>query len=202
MQQVLYPGHAGQPCVGEYAIALDRQDVFTRADVVLVNRQAHGGASFRNADIGRDVVLNRILANDLKGIRLEWIRLFMLIEKTAPAPGPMPEFFGVEIRKIEIDTDDFIARGNPCTVKRFNILSRLFTGISREVRYWSGHAVGGCANVITSFEESRHLDIEEIRDLCGRIGIRSGDPDGSIGRNGSPAGPIPPRNTLSSSSYH
>lgn len=202
MQHVLYPGNAGQPCVGEYAIALDRTGTFTRADVVLVNRQAHGGASFRNADIGRDVVLNRILANDLKGIRLEWIRVFMLIEKTAPAPGRMPEFFGVEIRKIEIDNVDFIARGNPCTVKRFNILSRLFTGISREVCYWSGDVVGGCANVTTSFEDSRHLDPDEIHDLCRRIGIHSDNGGGPAASDASTAGPALSRNTLSSSSYH
>jgi len=112
MQQVLYPGHAGQPCVGEYGIALDRSDTFTRADIALVNRQAHGGASFYNSGFGRDAVLNRILAIDLKGVRLEWIRLFVLVEKTAPVPGRMPEFFGVEIKKIELDTDDFIAKGN------------------------------------------------------------------------------------------
>ncbi|WP_171026551.1 hypothetical protein [Mesorhizobium comanense] len=37
MQQVFYPGHAGEPCVGEYAIALDRTDMIARADIVLVS---------------------------------------------------------------------------------------------------------------------------------------------------------------------
>jgi len=202
MQQVFYPGHAGQPCIGEYGIALDRSDAFTRADIILVSRQAHAGASFYNSDYGRDAVLNRILANDLNGIRLEWIRVFVLIEKTAPAPGRAAEFFGVEIKKIELDTDDFIANGNPCTVKRRNILSRLFTGVSKEVCYWSGDVVGGCANVTTSFEDSRHLNPDEIHDLCARIGVQTSDPDKPTGHNGPSAGLAVSRNTLSSSSYH
>ncbi|MER8671396.1 hypothetical protein NKH45_30300 [Mesorhizobium sp. M1156] len=40
MQQVFYPGHAGEPCVGEYAIAIDRSDMFARADIVLVSRSS------------------------------------------------------------------------------------------------------------------------------------------------------------------
>jgi hypothetical protein len=83
MQHVLYPGHAGQPSAGEYAIALDHSDTFPRADIVLVSRLVPGGASFYTAGFGRDAVVNRILANELKGIRLEWIRLFLLVEKTA-----------------------------------------------------------------------------------------------------------------------
>jgi hypothetical protein len=200
MQHVLYPGHAGQPCAGEYAIALDHSDTFARADIVLVSRLAHGGASFYNADFGRDAVVNRILANELKGIRHEWIRLFVLVEKTAPGPGRRPDFFGMEITKIELDTDDFVAKGNRCTVKRRNILSRLFTGISKEICYWSGDVVGGCANVTTSCEESRHLGRDEIHDLCARIGIATREQP--IGRDNPPAGPTATTNTLSSSAYH
>lgn len=198
MQQVFYPGHAGQPCISEYGIALDHAGTFTRADIVLVNRQAHGGASFYNSGIGRDAVLNRILANDLKGIRLEWISVFVLIETTAPTPGRMPEFFGVEITKIDLDTDDYIAKGNRCTVKRFNILSRLFTGMSEEICYWSGDVVGGCADVTTSCEDSRHLHPEEIRDLCARTGIHIDNPSDPTRHKG----PQASRNTLSSSAYH
>lgn len=201
MQQVLHPGSAGQPCIGEYSVALDHSDTFTHADIVLVSRQAYGGASFYNADLGRDVVLNRILANDLKGVRLEWIRLFLLIEKTAPIEGSVPEFLGLEI-EIELDTDDFFAKGNRCTVKRRNFISRLFTGISREICYWSGDVVGGCANVTSSCEDCRHLGPDEIRDLCARIGIPTGEPGNPIGRSGPPTGPTATKNTLSSSAYH
>lgn len=202
MQEIFYPGHANQPCIGEYGIALDNSDAFTRADIVLVSRQAHGGASFYNSGFGRDAVLNRILANDLKGIRLDWIRLFVLTEKAAPAPGRMPEFLGVEIKTIRLDTDDFVAKGNRCTVKQRNILSRLFTGISTEICYWSGDVIGGCANFSTSLEDARQLDRQEIDALCARIGIRCAEPDKPVGRNGPQAGRIATRNTLSSSSYH
>mgnify|MGYP003382642227 CR=1 FL=1 len=197
MQQVFFPGHAGQPCLGEYTIVLDRSETFSRAEIVLVSRAAHGGESFWNSDLGRNTVLNRILASDLEGVRLEWIRLFVLVEKTGSAPGRMPEFLGVEL-KIELDVDDFVDRGNRCNIKRPNILSRLFTGISRKVCYWSGDVVGGCAKVTASFKQSRDLEQEEIHTLCRRIGLKPGSPAGSAGHNG----PAASTNTLSSASYH
>ncbi|MER8458310.1 hypothetical protein NKH24_19780 [Mesorhizobium sp. M1300] len=201
MKQVFYPGHAGQPCVGEYAIAVDDSGSFPRADIVLISRREHGGASFLQGNIGRDTVLNRILMDDLSGIRLQWVRLFVLVEKSAPAPTPLPAFKGLEITDIILDTDDFIAKGNPCTVRRRNFFSRLFTGVSSEISYWSGHIVGGCARFSTSLENSRHLDQTEIETLCTRIGLRTpaAKPSSSSVKTGSlPA----TRNTWSSSSYH
>jgi hypothetical protein len=197
MQKVFYPGHAGQPCIGEYAIVLDRSGALPSADIVLVSRQSHRGPSFQESNTGRNLVLNRILANDLRGIRLEWLRLFMLVERTASASARAPEFFGRELR-IDLDTDDFIARGNRCSVKRSNILARLFMGVSYCVSYWSGSVVGGCANVTSSLWDSRELDREEIRDLCQRVGIDTGSQNGPA-RHRAPAAA---RNTLSSTSYH
>nr|WIE94752.1 hypothetical protein P9270_029925 [Mesorhizobium sp. WSM4875] len=194
MQQVFYPAHAGEPCVGEYAIAIDNSDMFVRADIVLVNRHGNS-ASFLNGNLGRDAVLNRVLRNDLAGIRLQWIRLFVLVEKGAPAPGQLPDFVALEIKDIALDTDDYIARGNPCTVRRWNFLSRLLTGVSQQISYWSGHVVGGCARVSTSLENARHLDRTEIETLCARIGLCAPPP-----AKASPLLAIP--NTWSSSSYH
>ena len=123
MQQVFYPGHARQPCLGEYTIVLDHSEALARADIVLVSRAAHRGPSFWNSELGRNTVLNRIVATDLAGIRLEWIRLFVLHEKTAGAAGRLPEFLGVEL-KINLDIDDYVAKGNRCTVRRTNMLLR------------------------------------------------------------------------------
>lgn len=193
MQQVFYPGHAGQPCVGEYAIAIDTSDMFSRADIVLVSRREHG-ASFLQGNLGRDAAFNRILENELKGIRLQWVRLFVLVEKGAPAPGRPPDFVGLEIKDIVLDSDDYIARGNPCTVRRRNLFSRLLTGVSQRISYWSGHVVGGCARVSTSLENARHLDRTEIETLCARIGLCA-----PAAKASAPAA-IP--NTWSSSSLH
>jgi hypothetical protein len=197
MQKVFYPGHAGQPCIGEYAIVLDQSGVLPSADIVLVSRQSHRGPSFQDSNTGRNLVLNRILTSDLRGIRLEWLRLFLLVERTASAPGLGPEFFGRELR-IDLDTDDFIARGNRCSVKRSNILARLFTGVSYCVSYWSRSVVGGCADVTSSLWDSRELDRQEIRALCQRVGIDTGTPNGPFGHRPRAATP----NTLSSTSYH
>ena len=200
MQQVFYPGHAGEHCVGEYAIVLDRTDIITRADIVLVSRLAHC-ASFHSSDFGRDIVLNRILASDLQGVRLEWVRLFLLTEKSSSMHGRMPDFFATEVTGIDLDTDDFIAKGNRCTVKRRNFFARLFTGISREVSYWSGDVVGGCAKFSTSLQNARQLDLQETEALCTRIGLGSPPP-----KTAQPS--VPPKNHLatrnawSSSSYH
>ncbi|MBZ9709845.1 hypothetical protein LB543_24360 [Mesorhizobium sp. ESP7-2] len=200
MQQVFYPGHAGQPCVGEYTIIIEKSDMLERADIVLVSRAGHG-AAFLNGNFGRDCVVNRILANDLNGIRLDRIRLFVLVEKAVDVPSPMPPFRGLEIKDILLDTDDYIAKGNPGTVRRRNFLSRLFTGISDRISYWSGHVVGGCARFSTSLKMARRLDQPEIETLCARIGLVRPQhappisPDNGLDR-------LSPRNTLSSSSYH
>ncbi|MER8880765.1 hypothetical protein [Mesorhizobium sp. M0684] len=123
----------------------------------------------------------------------------MLTEKPAPSPDRMPEFLGVELT-IALDIDDYVARGNRCTVKRRNILSRLFTGVSRTVVTWSGDVIGGCANFSTSFDDARQLDRQEIKTLCSRIGLLLPVSETSQ----SPARPSQPatRNTWSSSSYH
>jgi hypothetical protein len=201
MLQVFYPGHAGQPFLGEYAIVIDNSDMFSRADIVLVSRHEHGGAGFYSSALGRDAVLNRILANDLNGIRLQWIRLFVLAEKSASASTLSRRFAAVEVKDIVLDTDDFIAKGNPCTVCRRNLLSRLFTGVSREISYWSGHVVGGCARFSTSLRNTRQLDPTEIETLCARIGLASLAPEpaqSSTRPHRQPAA----RNTWSTSSYH
>lgn len=200
MQQVLYPGHAGEPCVDEYAIVLDRTGIITRADIVLVSRLAHC-ASFHSSGFGRDIELNRILASDLQGVRLEWVRLFLLTEKSTSMHGRMPDFFGAEVTRIDLDTDYFIAKGNPCTVRRRNFFSRLFPGISREVSYWSGHVVGGCAKFSTSLQNARQLDQQEIEALCARIGLRRPAPETARSAV-TPVSDSARRNTWSSSSYH
>ena len=64
-------------------------EALARADIVLVSRAAHRGPSFWNSEVGRNTVLNRIVATDLAGIRLEWIRLFVLHEKPCE-PGRLP----------------------------------------------------------------------------------------------------------------
>lgn len=199
MQQVFYPGHAGEPCVGEYAIALDRTDMITRADIVLVSRLSHM-ASFHSFGFGRDIVLNRILANDLQGVRLNWIKLFLLTETYASGCGLGSEFHATEVR-IKLDTDDFIARGNPCTIRRRNFLSRLFTGISQEISYWSGHVVGGCARVSTSLEDLRVLDQTETEALCARIGLTAPAAKPSLSSTET-SGLAATHNTWSSSSHH
>lgn len=201
MQQLFYPGHAGQPCIGEYAVTIDSSGTFPVADIVLISRHEHAGASFLNSVTGRDAVLNRILANDLSGVRLDWIRLFVLTEKTAAGPEGRLDFHGVEIKDIRLDTDDYVARGNPCTIRRRNIVARLLTGIAREVSYWSGHVVGGCARFSTSLENSRHLGGQEIETLCVRTGLMSSPAEHQIAT--APISPRPwPRTTLSSSTYH
>ena len=201
MQQVFYPGHAGQPFLGEYAIVIDNSDMFSRADIVLVSRHEHGGASFYSSEFGRDAVFNRILAHDLKGIRLDWIRLFVLAEKRTDASGSLPRFAGAEIKDIVLDTDDFVARGNPCTIRRSNPLLRLFSGNLRTISYWSGHVVGGCARFSTSLKNARHLDNAEIETLCARIGLCA--PASRTARSSASQTIKPPaRNTWSSPSCH
>lgn len=52
MHQVSFPGHAGQPCIGHYAIAIDRSGTFARADIVLVRRHGHEASLLNGNESG------------------------------------------------------------------------------------------------------------------------------------------------------
>lgn len=168
MKTIYFPGNSRQASKAEYDILMDYgpEDTLTipKAHIVIYQGSQHTpGSSIVNSDEGRDVMLNKILANDLAGIRTDQIRFTVL------------DHFGEKIQgadfHIHVDIDDFVARGNQHEVKMLKVspdnLTDVIKGalltlvgrepVSREVMVWSYNVVGGCAKFFTSFEERKPL---------------------------------------------
>jgi hypothetical protein len=179
MQMIFYPGYTKQPCRAEYGIALRRDQSIAGADIVVMNSpRAGAGTSLWNTQDGRDIVLNRILTQDLQGVRVEFIRFFVLID--AQASGG--QIHGIEL-PIRLDINDYVQKGNPCQVRRiagpsfWGRLHYLAGGGERVISYSNHDVVGGCARFSSDFEQRRHLENEEIGQLCVAVGY-AGKRDG------------------------
>jgi hypothetical protein len=179
MQLIFYPGSVNQVAQAEYGVLIRHENTIARADVVVINSPwASLGASLWNSQVGRDVVLNSILANELKGIHTQFIRFFLLVD--LEAPGWMR---GIEL-PIRLDINDYMRKGNPHEVQRvatpglLGWLRHLAGFGQKRISFWGGHVQGGCANFSTNFEQRRHLSPEEITALCAAVGYqRSEDED-------------------------
>lgn len=172
MQMIDYPGNLSQQCQAEYGIALREDSGATRSNIVVINSPRAGqSTSLWNGVEGRNVILNKILANELKGVRTQWVRFFSLVDAGAP-----DRMHGIEL-PIQLDFSDYRKKGNPYDVWGFRSTSfwgRVLDLSGRYGRfsYWSGHVVGGCANFVTRFEERRGLPPEEIESLCAAVGYQ------------------------------
>jgi hypothetical protein len=142
-----------------------------RAHIVVVQSSRKGvWTSLYNTDEGRDNILNRILAQELPGVRVEFLTFNVILDLSNHMEGlRLP---------IRLDWDDYIARGNPHDSRvslTFNIkafLLQFFRKNYREISIWSGHVVGGCAEFYTNImDPERHrLDIIEASKLLEQAG--------------------------------
>ena len=172
MKTVLFPTVLNDACCADYDIAL-RADRREHVDIVVLHSPRTGIVpSLWNGDWARDVVLNKILANDLFGIPIAALRFFVLIDA-----GEEGGFHGAQ-HPIELDADDFCVKGNPCDVSRVPVGSQYgrwlyCLGYHRKAfTYWPRDVVGGCANFYTDFEDRRMLGRQEILSLAAAIGYR------------------------------
>jgi hypothetical protein len=170
MQLIFYPDSDNQVAQAEYGVVIRHENSIARADVVVINSHGAGlGASLWNSQAGRDLVLNRILANELKGIRVQFIRFFVLVD--LEAPGWMR---GIEL-PIRLDINDYMRKGNPHEIQRvaapglLGWLRHLAHFGKKRISFWGGHVQGGCADFYTDFEQRRHLPPEEITALCAAV---------------------------------
>ncbi|MGE8099487.1 hypothetical protein [Pseudomonas fluorescens] len=171
MKQIIYAGNDSQPFVAEYAVVMDDSGWTQHADIVVVQSSQKGlGTSLYNTDRGRDNVLNRILTTDLPDVRIQYISFNIVLDLADHMEGlRLP---------IRLDLDDYIAKGNPHTVAISRavtfkqILRRIIGRADREISYWSGHVVGGCALFYTDLmdPERQRLDIAEASRLLERAG--------------------------------
>lgn len=171
MKQIFYAGNDRQPCAAEYAIVVDDSGSIQRAHIVVVQSSQKGvWTSLYNTDEGRDNVLNRILAQELLGVRVDFLTFNIILDLSTRMEG-----FRLPIR---LNWDDYMSKGNPYK-SRFSLTLNLrdsflqfFRKKYRETSIWSGHVVGGCADFYTDLmDPERHaLDIIEASKLLEKAG--------------------------------
>lgn len=163
MRNIYFPGNSSQPCKAQYGIALDRASAITHATIVVHQGPAHMPAtSILNSSTGLDTILNRVLENDLRGVRVELIRFIAILELDSGR---------LEAREyaIHLDVDDYVARGNPCEVSSTpaedigGVLLKLIGQGNKQYSFWSGHVVGGCARFYLDSNEKGIVAAEAER---------------------------------------
>lgn len=169
MKQIVYAGNDRQPCVAEYAIVIDDSEMIQRAHIVVVQSSKKGvWTSLYNSDHGRDDVLNRILAQELPGVRTDFLSFNLILDVSDRMEG-----FRFPIR---LNWDDYIARGNPYSQYSLparglhEALLKMFGKGAIEIHAWN--VVGGCAEFYTDAmdPELRRLDSAQASKLLEQAG--------------------------------
>ncbi len=106
MKKIFFPGNIRQACAVQYGIFFEESESFVRnVHVVIVQKQSgESPTSLINSQEGRDVILNHILNDDLKGIRVEFVIFSLIFIADSSRHG-----FRFPIL---LDIDDYINRGN------------------------------------------------------------------------------------------
>lgn len=175
--KIFFPGNDRQPCVAQYGITIDRDQGIAKAEIVVVQTNREGspamGTSLYNTDDGRDIILNKILATDLRGVRIEFVNFYVILDLEHRLEGlKLP---------IRLDFENYMARGNPYdieNVKAENI-------IAGKVMQWMGkgnktytynsiHVLGGCANFYTDLmdEQREPVGAGKASELLQAIGYK------------------------------
>lgn len=172
LKRIYYPGNDRQPCQARYKIVFrqDEKKFFRCAYIVVFQDQAKDGpfTSLWNSDAARDNVLNRILENELAGVRLEYIRYVTIVEGHAMD------------HPIEIDVADYVSRGNPhdqLDAQPGDIQNKILNLIGKgDKRYAinSRDIVAGCCRVFTlGLDEGKRPTAVVLQDLLSQAGLDS-----------------------------
>lgn len=174
IKKIIFPGNSGQPCVAQYGIAIYNSDHLRRADIVVVQTSkpyCTGNINLYYSDKGLNSILNRILANDLQGVRVEFVTFTIVLDLECRLEGlRLP---------IVLDLMDYKSMGNPCwteTLPARNIVGKIMQWMGKgnlRNTYHSTNVVGGCANFYTKFEERKPVERDEIQRLLALIGYAS-----------------------------
>lgn len=174
MQMIVYPGAANQPCQAEYGVSITRDHAGARADIVVIDSGEAGPShtALFDASIGRDLVLNKILSTDLKDIRIDLVRFFVIVDAESSFGMRGYEF------PITLDFEDYQRKGNPVEVQEVIPTSpkgwlRYVLGFTvKRVSALNRDVMGGCATVTTDLTKVRHVTAAEARLLLTAIGYR------------------------------
>ncbi len=165
MKPVYFPGNMGQPCKALCGVALGIDRSFAHATIVVYQGPQHMPAtSILNAAHGLELILNSVLNNDLRGVRVEFISFVAVFEL---------ESGRLEARDfpIRVDVDDYVARGNRCDVSQVpadglgGALLNLIGKGDRCYSFWSGDVVGGCTRFFLDQEGVKGVSQSEATKL-------------------------------------
>ena len=173
LRPILFPGNMRQPCEAEYGIHLYSEGMIAKAHIVVIqsDKRHQPGTSLWNTDSGREIVLNKILSNDLQGIRVEFVRFTSVLD------------IGGQIHAMEfpilLDYDDYVARGNPHDMQEKpaenlgTLLRKVLGKGEKQICVWSMNVIGGCERFYTDFERREGVNHLELNELLSNVGYRS-----------------------------
>jgi hypothetical protein len=176
MQTIFYPGYLNQPCQAQYGIAISRDEDGARADIVVIESSGESGqhhTSLLDTAAGRNLLLNKILATDLRGVELNRTRFFVISDPESPF-----DLLGHEFPMV-MNFADYERRGNPVEVKAVrpsSIKEWIAFGLGcywKSVSALNSNVVGGCAMVETDRRPVRRVMAEEARALVIAAGYRA-----------------------------
>lgn len=157
-----FPGNAREPGPVEYYI-IPAIDNHIRRAIVFVRQSSGPGTSYINNDEGRDILINSIIETDLKGVRIEFIRVIFALESDDGQVFNTAHEF-----RIRVDLDDYTRKGNPHkirTIRKSNRIVDMFSSRTKELGVYSRDIVAGSVRVFTDFEERRSLAYDEVKEL-------------------------------------
>ncbi|MNJ42800.1 hypothetical protein D3C77_377770 [compost metagenome] len=172
LKKIHFAGNDRQPCVAEYGVAIDTTGLIQRAHIVVVqsSKKPGMGTSLYNTDTGRDSVLNRILATEFAGVRVEFLTFNIILD--------LSERLEAMRFPIRLNWDDYKAKGNPFGEEsvplsdlKGTLLSLLGKG-ERATTVYSYNVVGGCADFFTVFDDEERQGLsqaaaQELLDAAG-----------------------------------
>jgi hypothetical protein len=147
---IVYPGDRGHPHIGHYRILVD-QVVGARTVVIHLKQRPDDSFDLMASQEARDAILNRLLDQELRGVRMEFIHF------VAEAGGLAFTF------AIQVDIHDYEARGNPLQVSESDAGGTeprtTSAGIQPRAIH-SRHLVAGNARVFTDTDKRMALTPE------------------------------------------
>ncbi|MBA6105246.1 hypothetical protein [Pseudomonas monteilii] len=163
MKKIFFAGHDRQPCVAEYGVAIDSTGAIQRAHIVVVQSSNNPGmgTSLYNTDTGRDNVLNRILAQEFPGVRIEFLTFNVILDLSESLEGMR--------FPIRVNWEDYKAKGNlfgeeavPASDFKGSLLKLIGKG-DRATTVYSYNVVGGCADFFTVFEDEERERLSQAQ---------------------------------------
>ncbi|WP_054086397.1 hypothetical protein [Pseudomonas syringae] len=174
VKEVFFPGNDRQPCLARYGIKIDPDHGIARAEIVVIQTNREGypamGTSLYNTEDGRNIILNKILETDLRGVRVEFVSFYVILDLEHRLEGlKLP---------IRMDFEDYIKRGNPYGVESLpaeNIAGKVMQWIGKGDKayvYHSIHVQGGCAKFYTDLmdEQRESVSTDKAKELFQAIG--------------------------------